>query len=63
MKVDMSAKAVTARLQLVSQLRRLCLALGQMKPVASTKTTVAENGAADPRSPMEPLEHGEPPSS
>lgn len=29
MKVDMSAKAVTARLKRVSQLRRLCVALGK----------------------------------
>lgn len=33
MKVDMSPKAVTARLKLVSQLRRLCLALGKARPV------------------------------
>jgi hypothetical protein len=36
MKVDMSAKAVTARLKMVSQLRRLCLALGKAKPVKSS---------------------------
>jgi len=29
--IDMSAKAVTARLKLVSQLRRLCLLLGTAK--------------------------------
>jgi hypothetical protein len=33
MKVDMSAKAVTARLKLVSQLRRLCLSLAKANPV------------------------------
>jgi|KBSSwiStaDraftv2_1062776.scaffolds.fasta_scaffold702294_2 hypothetical protein len=33
MKVDMSSEAVTARLKLVSQLRRLCLALGKARPV------------------------------
>jgi len=33
MKVDMSPEAVTARLKLVSQLRRLCLALGKARPV------------------------------
>ena len=33
MKVDMSPEAVTARLKLVSQLRRLCLALGKAQPV------------------------------
>jgi hypothetical protein len=32
MKADMSAKAVTARLKLTSQLRRLCLSLGQARP-------------------------------
>jgi len=29
--IDMSAEAVTARLRLVSELRRLCLALGTAK--------------------------------
>jgi len=33
MKVDMSPEAVTARLKLVSRLRRLCLALGKARPV------------------------------
>jgi len=33
MKVDMSAKAVTTRLKLVSQLRRLCLSLAKAKPI------------------------------
>ena len=33
MKVDMSAEAVTARLRRVSELRRLCLALGKARPV------------------------------
>jgi len=33
MKVDMSAKAVTARLKRVSQLRRLCLSLASAKPI------------------------------
>ena len=47
MKVDMSAKAVTARLKLVSQLRRLCLSLAKAKPVTSNekskdKTTTRE---------------------
>ena len=63
MKVDMSAKAVTARLQLVSQLRRLCLALGKMKPVASTKTTEVDNRAGDLQLAMAPLERREPPKS
>jgi hypothetical protein len=39
--IDMSAAAVTARLKLVSQLRRLCLALGtsntKSKPVAGNE--------------------------
>jgi hypothetical protein len=34
MRVDMSAKAVTTRLQRVSQLRKLCLSLMKAKPVA-----------------------------
>ncbi len=33
MKVDMSSAAVTVRLKRVSQLRRLCLALGKAIPV------------------------------
>jgi hypothetical protein len=33
MKVDMSPEAVTARLKLASQLRRLCLSLGKARPV------------------------------
>jgi hypothetical protein len=33
MKVDMSPKAVTVRLKRMSQLRRLCLALGKGKPL------------------------------
>jgi hypothetical protein len=33
MKVDMSPEAVTARLKLASQLRRLCLSLGEARPV------------------------------
>ena len=33
MRVDMSSEAVTARLKLVSQLRRLCLSLGKARPI------------------------------
>jgi hypothetical protein len=40
MKVDMSPEAVTARLKLTSQLRRLCLALGKARPVK--QPTVAD---------------------
>jgi hypothetical protein len=36
MKVDMSAAAVTVRLKRVSQLRRLCLALGKSIAVLAT---------------------------
>jgi hypothetical protein len=35
-KADMSPEAVTARLKRVSQLRRLCLALGKATPVVPT---------------------------
>lgn len=31
-KIDMSAQAITARLRLVSELRRLCLLLGSSEP-------------------------------
>jgi hypothetical protein len=34
-KVDMSPAAVTLRLKRVSQLRRLCLALGKATPVSA----------------------------
>lgn len=46
MKVDMSAKAVTARLKMVSQLRRLCLSLGKAKligPHRSSKESKQNN--------------------
>ena len=43
MKVDMSAKAVTARLKLTSQLRRLCLSLGQARPVESNAKAARES--------------------
>jgi hypothetical protein len=33
MKTDMSPQAVTARLRLVSQLRRLCLSLAKARPL------------------------------
>jgi len=48
MKVDMSPKAVTMRLKLVSQLRRLCLALGKAKPLEEPKeeTSTGEAPAA-----------------
>jgi hypothetical protein len=49
MKVDMSPEAVTIRLKRVSQLRRLCLELGKMKPVISTKTTDSNGKATDPK--------------
>jgi hypothetical protein len=33
-KIDMSPKAISNRLKLVSQLRRLCLSLAKAKPVS-----------------------------
>jgi len=50
MKVDMSPEAVTARLKLVSQLRRLCLALGQARPIGQSAEPPA---VADPVSTYE----------
>lgn len=38
MKIDMSAKAVTARLVRVSQLRKLCLSLMKAKRVPGPKS-------------------------
>jgi hypothetical protein len=48
-KVDMSPEAVSTRLKRVSQLRRLCLALGKATPVtpmSSTPTAKREAAAA-----------------
>ena len=42
MKVDMSAKAVTARLKLTSQLRRLCLSLGEAQRVGAAADLAAK---------------------
>lgn len=52
MKVDMSAKAVTARLKLTSQLRRLCLSLGKAKPVEPVAKAAVkpESSQSDSRS-------------
>jgi hypothetical protein len=52
MKVDMSSEAVTARLKLASQLRRLCLALGKAWPVDQSAEPSA---VADPVSTYEPV--------
>jgi hypothetical protein len=52
MKVDMSPEAVTIRLKRVSQLRRLCLELGKMKPVAPTQTADGNSGDRDPGPPL-----------
>lgn len=40
--IDMSAEAVTARLKLVSQLRRLCLSLGTAKIRTQTRVTTPD---------------------
>ena len=50
MKVDMSPESVTIRLKRVSQLRRLCLELGKMKPVGSVEAAQADDGGPDPQS-------------
>lgn len=49
----MSPEAVTNRLKHASQLRRLCLELGKMKPVESTKMADANGEAAEPGSSIE----------
>lgn len=46
MKVDMSPEAVTIRLKRVSQLRRLCIELGRMKPVVSIEPANPDNGGS-----------------
>jgi len=40
--IDMSADAVTARLKLVSQLRRLCLSLGTAKIRTQTRVKTSD---------------------
>ena len=50
MKVDMSPEAVTARLKLASQLRRLCFALGKARPVK--QPTVADAPTIYERTPQ-----------
>jgi hypothetical protein len=51
--IDMSREAVTARLQLVSQLRRLCLALGtaKIRPQPQVKTSNVNNHERAPNDP------------
>ena len=46
MKVDMSPNAVTVRLKRVSQLRRLCLALGKGKPLERPQGSTSTADAA-----------------
>jgi hypothetical protein len=47
--VDMSAHAVTVRLQRVSQLRKLCLSLGRAKPVRKEPAPEPPPFSADSR--------------
>jgi hypothetical protein len=49
MKVDMSARAVTVRLKRVSQLRRLCVALGKGKSLEGPQGSSSTVGAVDTR--------------
>lgn len=51
--VDMSAKAVTARLKRVSQLRRLCLSLQKAKLPAQGNTTKVREKDAESSLPLE----------
>jgi hypothetical protein len=51
MKVDMSAAAVTMRLKRVSQLRRLCLALGKAIIVATVSKDDEANLTPGPANP------------
>jgi hypothetical protein len=47
MKVDMSAKAVTARLRRASQLRRLCLSLGRATIPQRFSISTGSTGSAN----------------
>ena len=51
--VDMSAKAVTARLKRVSQLRRLCLSLQEAKLPAAEKATEKSEKGGESSQPLE----------
>ena len=50
MHVDMSPTAVTLRLRRASQLRRLCIELGKMKPVISAEHDTTEGDGTAPGS-------------
>jgi hypothetical protein len=52
--VDMSPKSMTLRLKQVSQLRRLCLELGKMRPVEHTDKPKTSSGAASDQQPDDP---------
>jgi hypothetical protein len=53
--IDMSAAAVTARLKLVSQLRRLCLALGTSN--AKSKPVAGHEGVKKSKQALEAPQH------
>ena len=53
--IDMSAEAVTARLKLVSQLRRLCLSLGAAK--INTEPQVKTSDVRNPKPASNDSEH------
>lgn len=49
MNPDMSPKAISARLKRVSELRRVCLALGRAKPAKPISTSNAKTVREKPR--------------
>ncbi len=51
MKVDMSPEAITLRLRQVSELRRLCLALGNNRPVEGDRDATEKPGDAESQPP------------
>ena len=51
--IDMSAEAVTARLKLVSQLRRLCLSLRNAKVDPQPAASHKDVGKSEPKSAKE----------
>jgi hypothetical protein len=59
MRVDMSPQAVSARLKLVSQLRRLCLSLGKARRVdrPAEQPVVADAPSMYERPPQSTDEH------
>ena len=47
MKIDMSEKAITARLKIVNELRKICLSLAKANPGKKIREPMADNKQKD----------------